>query len=211
MLDVISIKHQPLPFLAGFMSGLIMDKNSKRGKKLLELKEMGSTIQGSFTWKDNALPTIIQTSAAILGIYILPKIAGLLPEKPNEISIFSLIKGCALLIASGFAFVQGWSSLLRCEEKVISANNHIQQLDVWYQRNRESVRAALPLMPVQINVRTVDRSVKLMPHIYRFITVYGHCIPLQRNLHSFVYNVAFSGIGFVVWLKFWKPNQMIRA
>ncbi len=98
-LDIICIKYQPTAFLCGFVGGFLVDRRSLRGQKLLELKSMGATIQGSFSFKKNVAPLCIETGITYLSIYLIPKLLGLLENDNNKetadswFTVFGLMRG----------------------------------------------------------------------------------------------------------------------
>jgi hypothetical protein len=121
--------------------------------------------------------------------------------------------GCILALSTSFAFMQGWSSHIQCIKRISRGRQNDQSIVQAYHKNREQIKVLLPLLPIRIHERTIDRALSMLPRIFvyiqtrftvidvsRGVTIYSHIYPRQRYV-SLMHKLNLNIIGLLIWLQ----------
>jgi len=210
LLDIFCAKYQPVGFICGFGIGVILDKKtSTTAQQIIEKNESASQIDSDLSIKKNVMPTLVQGIIAGLGIYFLPKLFGLIGQNSTNEStsiipspISSALKSCIVILSTSISFFQGWSCILRGNEKMYKAESQNRCMLETYQNQKGKIRSILPLLPIRIRERTVDRGVSILPHISRVSVIWFHFYPISKKFNKISHTSALGIIALLMWIKF---------
>lgn len=69
----------------------------------------------------------------------------------------------------------------------------------------------LPLLPIRITDRTVDKTVASLPHLVRTWNVVMHMYPLRNKMSNSLHSFAFTIVGFGTWIKYYHKDFVINV
>ena len=98
--------------------------------------------------------------------------------------------------------------IFRCTERIYKSIETNRELIETYDNKKSEIRKLLPLLPVKINERTLDRAVALFPHLSRTFLILTHVYPLQKNSVSYTTAASINLLGVVLWAKFFKKTNV---